>query len=45
MLEKNIIQKLETIVGRDNVLTEKVDLLTYSYDATADVPRSLRMWW
>ena len=41
MLEKKIIHQLETIAGRDNVLTEKVDLLTYSYDATADVPRSI----
>ena len=41
MLEKKIIHQLETIAGRDNVLTEKVDLLTYSYDATADVPRSV----
>jgi glycolate oxidase len=41
MLDKGIVTKLEGIVGKDNLLTEKVDLVTYSYDATADVPRTL----
>jgi len=39
MLDKAIIEKLEGLVGKENVLTSKVDLVAYSYDATADVPR------
>jgi glycolate oxidase len=39
MLDKAIIQQLCEIVGKDQVLTQKVDLVAYSYDATADVPR------
>lgn len=34
MLEPRILQELEKLVGKDNVLTEKQDLLCYSYDAT-----------
>ena len=41
MLEAAIIEKLAEIVGKDSVLTSKVDLVTYSYDATADVPRQM----
>jgi glycolate oxidase len=40
-VDKNIISKLEGIVGRENVLTSKVELLTYGYDATADMPYAL----
>ncbi len=34
MLKSSIIQKLENIVGKANVLTAKEDLATYSYDGT-----------
>jgi glycolate oxidase len=34
MLEKSILQKLEKIVGRDNLTTEKSDLICYAFDAT-----------
>lgn len=39
MIDKTIIEKLEAIAGKDNVLSSKVDLVAYSYDATADLPR------
>ncbi|ABL00145.1 FAD-binding oxidoreductase [Pelobacter propionicus] len=39
MLDRSIIEKLEALVGKENVLTSKMDLVAYSYDATADVPR------
>ncbi len=41
MLDSGIIEKLKEIVGSNNVLTSKVDLVTYSYDATADMPRHI----
>ncbi len=41
MRDGSIIKKLQGFVGRDNVLSDKVDLVTYSYDATADLPRRL----
>jgi glycolate oxidase len=41
MLDNTIVKKLEEIVGKENVLTQKVDLMTYSYDATADMPHQL----
>lgn len=41
MIDKTIIQELERIVGEKNVLTRKVDLVTYSYDATADMPKHI----
>lgn len=34
MLDKKIIKHLEKIVGRENVSTEKADLVCYSFDAT-----------
>ena len=34
MLSTQIIEELKNIVGRENVATEKQDLLCYSYDAT-----------
>lgn len=40
MLDKALIQSLISACGKENVLTGKVDLLAYSYDATADVPRA-----
>ncbi len=36
-----IIKELTEIVGVASVLTEKADLITYSYDSTADMPRSM----
>lgn len=39
MLDKAIVEQLENLVGKENVLTSKVDLVAYSYDATADMPR------
>jgi len=41
MIDSSIVAKLEGIVGKDNVLTNKVDLVSYSYDATADVPTQM----
>ena len=41
MLDKAIIAELEALAGKTNVLTGTVDRLTYSYDATADVPRQM----
>ncbi|GAW28397.1 FAD-binding oxidoreductase [Carboxydocella sp. ULO1] len=41
MLEHKILEQLQEIVGTQNVLTKKTDLITYSYDATADMPRQL----
>jgi glycolate oxidase len=34
MLDSSVIQGLTAIVGAENILTEKQDLLCYSYDAT-----------
>lgn len=39
MLDKAIVEQLENLVGKENVLTSKVDLVAYSYDATADMPQ------
>ena len=41
MLDTAIIEQLEDIVGKGNVLTKPADLVTYSYDATADMPSRL----
>lgn len=41
MLDQSIIKELEGIVSSGNVLTKKTDLITYSYDATADMPSQL----
>lgn len=41
MLDKAVIEKLEKIVGAENVLTKKADLVAYSYDATADVQKAM----
>ena len=40
MLNPSLIDSLTSICGKENVLTGKVDLVAYSYDATADVPRT-----
>ena len=34
MLKQEVLQELAPIVGRDNIPTERQDLLCYSYDAT-----------
>jgi glycolate oxidase len=39
MLENGLIERFRQIVGAGNVLTGKVNLATYSYDATADMPK------
>lgn len=36
-MNAEIIQRLEAIVGQDNVLTEKEDLLPYGFDGTAAI--------
>ena len=41
MLDKAVAQKLQELVGKENVLTSKVEMLAYSYDATADMPRQM----
>lgn len=41
MPDVTLISKIESIVGKENVLTNKADLLTYSYDSTADMPRQI----
>jgi glycolate oxidase len=41
MLDRDVIAKLAEIVGKNNILTMKADLVTYSYDATADMPRQV----
>ena len=41
MVDSSVIQALRAIVGEAHVLTNKVSLVTYSYDATADVPRQI----
>jgi glycolate oxidase len=40
MLNHSLIASLESLCGKENVLTGKVDMVAYSYDATADVPRT-----
>lgn len=39
MLPQPVLSQLEQIVGKDNVLTSKMDMVAYSYDATADMPK------
>lgn len=41
MIDKKIIEELIKIVGSSNVISNKEDLMTYSYDATADMPSQL----
>ncbi|SMB94380.1 glycolate oxidase [Desulfonispora thiosulfatigenes DSM 11270] len=38
MITKEILNKLVKILGKNSVLTSDVDLVSYSYDATADMP-------
>ena len=39
MLDTALIEKFRVIVGQENVLTSKVNRVTYGYDATADMPK------
>ncbi len=39
MLDTALIEKFRAIVGQENVLTSKVNRVTYGYDATADMPK------
>ncbi len=41
MLDRVLVEQLQKMLGAAHVLTRKVDLVTYSYDATADVPRQI----
>ncbi len=38
MVENSIIAQLKDILGESNVLEDRADLVTYSYDATPDLP-------
>lgn len=38
MFSQNVLNELIKIVGKENVLTSKEDMITYSFDATADMP-------
>ncbi len=40
-MEKKTIEKLQRLLGEQNVLTRKVDLVAYSYDATPDIARQI----
>lgn len=35
MVSKKLIDELQSLLGRENVLTDKEDMITYSFDATA----------
>jgi len=39
MLDTALIEQFLSIVGQENVLTSKVNRVTYGYDATADMPK------
>jgi glycolate oxidase len=41
MLAQPVLTQLEHIVGKDSLLTSKMDMVAYSYDATADMPKQL----
>lgn len=41
MLKPETLQEIIQVLGKDNVLTEKEDLMTYAYDATAAMKRVL----
>ncbi|MGI6225262.1 MAG: FAD-binding oxidoreductase [Peptococcales bacterium] len=38
MFSQDVLNELIKILGRENVLTSKEDMITYSFDATADMP-------
>jgi len=39
MIDSNFISKCKNIFGAENVLTEKADLIAYSYDSTPGIHR------
>lgn len=41
MLSRDFIDKCIGLLGKENVLTEKAELITYSYDATFGIPREI----
>jgi glycolate oxidase len=41
MIDSNFISKCKNIFGAENVLTEKADLIAYSYDATPGIHREI----
>ncbi len=41
MIDKTFIEKCKNIFGSDNVLTDKAELIAYSYDATPGIPREI----
>ena len=41
MLQKDVINELVKVLGKENVITDHEDLVCYSYDATPDVPSPL----
>lgn len=41
MLTKEALNELTRVLGEENVITTKEDLMTYSYDATAAMPKQL----
>jgi glycolate oxidase len=41
VVDRSVIEALQNIVGGRHVLARKVDRVTYSYDATADLPRRI----
>lgn len=41
MITKDFIDKCKTIFGPENVLTDKAELIAYSYDATPGIPREI----
>lgn len=41
MLKPEVLQELIQVLGKENVFTEKEDLITYAYDATAAMERVL----
>ncbi|MCF8012384.1 MAG: FAD-binding protein [Clostridiales bacterium] len=40
-MQKNVIDELVKVLGKDNVITQHEDLLCYSFDATPDMPQKL----
>lgn len=41
MISKEFINKCRSIFGNENVLTDKAELIAYSYDATPGIPREI----
>ncbi len=41
MINKDFIDKCKSIFGPENVLTDKAELIAYSYDATPGIPREI----